>query len=172
MPAESLLALTLVFGAFSFVDGVFGLVSAVRNIRKRERWGWLASSGILGILTGIVVVVSPFIATLVLATFLWTSIAFWSLFSGVFEIIAAIRLRKEIKGELWLVLSGILSVALGTVVFVLLLTRPLETFLALGWLLGIYALIFGVILIVLGLRLRKARDQWRAGSTGTEAAAW
>ena len=52
MPAESLLALTLVFGAFAFADGVFGLVAAIRNIRKGERWGWLMFSGILGIATG------------------------------------------------------------------------------------------------------------------------
>ena len=60
MPAESLLALTLVFGAFAFADGVFGLVAAVRNIRGGDRWGWLMFSGILGIATGVVVVFSPF----------------------------------------------------------------------------------------------------------------
>lgn len=134
MPAESLLALTLVFGAFSFADGVFGLVAGIRNIRKGERWGWLMFSGLLGIATGVVVVVSPFVATLVLATFLWASIAFWSVFSGVLEIAAAIRLRKEIKGEVWLILSGLISVVLGIIVTWMLLTRPLESFLVLGWL--------------------------------------
>ncbi len=157
MPAESLLALTLVFGAFSFADGVFGLIAAVRHLRKGERWGWLMFSGILGIATGVVVVVSPFVATLVLATFLWASIAFWSAFSGIFEIVAAIRLRKEIKGEIWLILSGLLSVALSVAVIWLLLSRPVETFLALGWLLGFYAAFFGVTMVLLGLRLRKAR---------------
>ncbi|HET6182411.1 MAG TPA: HdeD family acid-resistance protein [Acetobacteraceae bacterium] len=156
MPAESLLALTLVFGAFSFADGVFGLTSAIRNIRKGRRWGWLMVSGLIGIATGIVVVVSPFVATLVLATFLWTSIAFWSVFSGALEIAAAIRLRKEIEGEIWLVLSGIVSVVLGVVVTWMLMTRPLESFLALGWLIGFYAAIFGVMMILLGLRLRNA----------------
>ena len=82
MPAEAVLTLTLVFGAFAFADGVFGLIAAVRQMREGERWGWLAFSGILGILTGIVVIVSPFVATLVLAVFLWASIAFWSVFSG------------------------------------------------------------------------------------------
>lgn len=156
MPAESLLSLTLVFGAFSFVDGVFGLISAIRNIRKGRRWGWLMVSGLLGIATGIIVVVSPFVATLVVATFLWASIAFWSVFSGALEIAAAIRLRKEIEGEIWLILSGLVSVVLGVVVTWMLLTRPLESFLALGWLIGFYAAIFGVMMILLGLRLRKA----------------
>lgn len=156
MPAESLLALTLVFGAFSFADGVFGLISAIRNIRKGRRWGWLMVSGLLGIATGIIVVVSPLVATLVLATFLWASIAFWSVFSGALEIAAAIRLRKEIEGEIWLILSGLVSVVLGVVVTWMLLTRPLESFLALGWLIGFYAAVFGVMMILLGLRLRKA----------------
>ena len=156
MPAEALLALTLVFGAFAFADGVFGLVAAIRNIRKGERWGWLMFSGILGIATGVVVVVSPFVATLVLATFLWASIAFWSVFSGALEIAAAIRLRKEINGEIWLILSGLLSVVLGVVVTWMLLTRPLESFLALGWLLGFYAAFFGAMMLMLGLRLRRA----------------
>jgi uncharacterized membrane protein HdeD (DUF308 family) len=166
MPAESLLALTLVFGAFAFADGVFGLVAAIRNVRKGERWGWLLFSGILGIATGVVVVVSPFVATLVLATFLWASIAFWSVFSGVLEIVAAIRLRKEIKGEVWLVLSGLISVALGVVVTWMLLTRPLESFLALGWLLGFYATLFGITMILLGLRLRRALRETSDKGTG------
>ena len=162
MPAESLLALTLVFGAFSFADGLFGMVAAIRNIRKGERWGWLLFSGILGCATGVVVVVSPFVATLVLATFLWVSIAFWSVFSGVMEVVSAIRLRKEIKGEIWLILSGLISVALGVVVTWMLLTRPLETFLALGWLLGFYPTFFGTMMILLGLRLRRENQTDRA----------
>jgi uncharacterized membrane protein HdeD (DUF308 family) len=148
---------------------VFGLVAGIRNIRKGERWGWLMFSGLLGIATGVVVVVSPFVATLVLATFLWASIAFWSVFSGVLEIAAAIRLRKEIKGEVWLILSGLISVVLGIIVTWMLLTRPLESFLALGWLLGFYAALFGAMMILLGLRLRA---QIRQGTTKLPASTW
>ena len=171
MPADSLVALTIVFGAFSFVDGAFELVSAIRRIRKQERWGWLAFSGMLGILTGIVVVVSPLIATLVLATFLWVSIAFWSMLSGVFEMVAAIRLRNEIKGEIWLFISGLLSVALSVLVIWLLFMRPVESFLALGWLLGLYAAILGMVLILLGLKLRKTPGASRSATPGRTDAA-
>ncbi|MBS5905060.1 MAG: HdeD family acid-resistance protein [Acetobacteraceae bacterium] len=171
MPGESLLALTLVFGAFAFADGVFGLIAAIRNIRKGDRWVWLMFSGILGIATGAVVVVSPFLATLVLATFLWVSIAFWSVSSGVTEILAAIRLRKEIKGEIWLILSGIISVALGVAVTWMLLTRPLESFLALGWLLGFYTAFFGAMMILLGLRLRRAFRETSDKGTGAAQSA-
>ncbi|WPY96821.1 HdeD family acid-resistance protein [Limimaricola variabilis] len=165
MPAEAVFTLTLVFGAFAFADGVFGLISAVRNIRKGERWGWLAVSGVLGILTGLVVLVTPFVATLVLAVFLWASIAFWSVFSGILEITTAIRLRREIEGEIWLGLSGALSVLLGVVVVWFLTIRPTESLLALGWLLGVYAAIFGVVMILLGLKLRGRGLKADAGAT-------
>jgi uncharacterized membrane protein HdeD (DUF308 family) len=156
MPAGAILALTLVFGAFAFADGVFGLVAAVRQVRAGERWGWLAFSGVLGIATGLVVLISPFAASFVLAVFLWASIAFWSVFSGLFEIVTAIRLRKEIEGEVWLGLSGIASVLLGVLVVWFLAVRPAESLLALGWLLAIYATIFGITMILLGLKLRRA----------------
>ncbi|PVA05661.1 HdeD family acid-resistance protein [Thalassorhabdomicrobium marinisediminis] len=159
MPAEAILALTLVFGAFAFADGVFGLIAAVRHMRREERWGWLAFSGVLGILTGLVVLVAPFVATFVLAVFLWASIAFWSVFSGLFELVTAIRLRKEIEGEIWLGLSGIVSILLGALIVWFLTTSPAETLLALGWLLAIYAAIFGVTMILLGLKLRKANGE-------------
>ncbi|KNG95038.1 HdeD family acid-resistance protein [Pseudaestuariivita atlantica] len=156
MPAGAVLTLTILFGAFAFADGVFGLISAVRNIRQGERWGWLAASGVLGVLTGIIVIVAPMVATLVLAAFLWASIAFWSVVSGMFEIATAIRLRKEIEGEVWLGLSGVLSVLFGVAVVWLLMLRPAESLLALGWLLGLYAAIFGIVMLVLGLKLRRS----------------
>lgn len=153
-PAEAVFTLTIVFGAFAFADGVFGLISAVHSMREGERWGWLAVSGLLGMLVGVVVVAAPLVATLALAAFLWASIAFWSVFSGMFEIATAIRLRREIEGEIWLGLSGALSVLLGVVVIWFLTLRPADSLLALGWLLGFYAAIFGVAMIILGLRLR------------------
>ena len=164
LPAESVLALTLVFGAFAFADGVFGLIAAVRQMREGESWGWLSVSGVLGILTGIVVLVMPFLASFVLAVFLWASIAFWSIFSGALEIATAIRLRKEIDDEVWLGLGGLLSVVLGALVLWFLFTSPATGLLALGWLLALYAAIFGVTMILLGLKLRRANgDEPDAG---------
>lgn len=167
MPSEAVLALTLVFGAFSFADGIFGLWSGIRNIRKGERWGWLVVSGILGIATGLIVLILPFVATFVVAVFLWIMIAFWSIASGIFEIAAAIRLRREIKGEWLLMLSGLISVVLGVAVTWFLLTNPVASLLALGWLLGLYAAIFGVTLLLFGWKLRRLDRQ---GSSDGEPA--
>ena len=158
MPQSALLATTLVFGAFSLVNGAFNLVAAVRHIQKKERWGWLLFSGIVGILTGVVVLVAPWGATIVLASFLWASVGFWAIFTGVLEISAAVRLRQEIKGEIWLAFSGLLSIVLGAIVLWIFFSRPVESFLAAGWLLGFYAAVYGVTLLFLSWRLRKTRQ--------------
>ncbi|KVR72809.1 heat resistance membrane protein HdeD-GI [Achromobacter ruhlandii] len=158
MPQSALLAMTLVFGAFSLVNGAFNLVAAVRHIQKKERWGWLLFSGIVGILTGVVVLVAPWVATMVMASFLWASVGFWAIFTGVLEISAAVRLRQEIKGEIWLAFSGLLSIVLGVIVLWIFFSRPVESFLAAGWLLGFYAAVYGVTLLFLSWRLRKTRQ--------------
>jgi len=158
MPQSALLATTLVFGAFSLVNGAFNLVAAVRHIQKKERWGWLLFSGIVGILTGVVVLVAPWVATMVMASFLWASVGFWAIFTGVLEISAAVRLRQEIKGEIWLAFSGLLSIVLGAIVLWIFFSRPVESFLAAGWLLGFYAAVSGVTLLFLSWRLRKTRQ--------------
>ncbi|ABE49431.1 heat resistance membrane protein HdeD-GI [Methylobacillus flagellatus] len=158
MPQSALLAMTLVFGAFSLVNGAFNLVAAVRHIQKKERWGWLLFSGIVGILTGVVVLVAPWVATMVMASFLWASVGFWAIFTGVLEISAAVRLRQEIKGEIWLAFSGLLSIVLGAIVLWIFFSRPVESFLAAGWLLGFYAAVYGVTLLLLSWRLRKTRQ--------------
>ena len=155
MPTEALFALTLVYGAFSLVDGAFSLVAAVRKIRRGRRWGWLAFRGVVGVIAGIFVLVVPFVATWVLAVFLWSSIAVWSALVGALELATAWRLRKEIRGEIWLMASGLLSVVLSGVVVWLLWTRPIESFISLGWLLGGFAAFLGVFLIMLGIRLRR-----------------
>lgn len=158
MPQSALLAMTLVFGAFSLVNGAFNLVAAVRHIQKKERWGWLLFSGIVGILTGVVVLVAPWVATMVMASFLWASVGFWAIFTGVLEISAAVRLRQEIKGEIWLAFSGLLSIVLGAIVLWIFFSRPVESFPAAGWLLGFYAAVYGVTLLFLSWRLRKTRQ--------------
>lgn len=166
LPAQSLLALTLVFGAFALADGVLGLVAAVRRMRRGERWGALLAGSLLGILVGLVVVIVPFVATLALATWLWVSFAVWAVLTGVLEIAAAIRLRREIEGEVWLALSGLVSMAVGVLVVWLLITSPAETLIALGWLLAAYAAVFGIILLLLGRRLHRLQRLLRAAANG------
>jgi uncharacterized membrane protein HdeD (DUF308 family) len=153
-PGISLAALVLVFGAYAFADGVLAIISAIRRERPGERWWLLLLEGIAGIAAGVVTLLWPGITALVLLYV----IAAWALVTGVLEIAVAIRLRKAIKGEWLLILSGILSVALG----VMLVLWPGPGALALVLWIGAYAFVFGSLLLALGLRLRSLRP-----STGT-----
>lgn len=154
MPGAAVLAMTLVFGAYAFVDGIFYLVSGIRHARRGQQWGGLVFAGAIGIATGVVVAVVPLIAVISLTAFLWTMIAFWSISTGVLEISAAARLRQEIKGEWLLGFSGALSVLLGMAVIFLFMFNPLVSVLSLGILMGIYALASGGTLLWLAFKLR------------------
>jgi uncharacterized membrane protein HdeD (DUF308 family) len=156
-PGATIAALVLLFGAYAIVDGVATLYAAItgregadRGLSRRPARGghrvWLAIEGLLGIGAGLVAFFWPGITALVL---LWV-IAFWAILTGVMEVAAAIRLRREMDNEWLLGLAGVASVLFG----ILLLVLPGAGALALIWLIGVYALVFGVILIVLGLRLR------------------
>jgi uncharacterized membrane protein HdeD (DUF308 family) len=107
--------------------------------------------GILGILAGVVTFLWPGITALALLAL----IAAWALFMGVFQIIAAIRLRKEMEHEWLLALSGVLSVIFG----VFMLARPEAGALAVVWLIAAYSIAFGILLIVLGFRLKNRTSQ-------------
>jgi uncharacterized membrane protein HdeD (DUF308 family) len=153
MPGISLLALVIVWAVYALVDGVFSLVLAWRGARTGRHWGWLLFEGIASIAAGVVAVVWPGITALALLVV----IAVWAMLTGVAEIAVAIRLRRQIQGEWLLALSGVLSIAFG----VLLLAYPGAGALAVLWMIGAYAIVFGVLLMGLGWRLHG----WRRGSS-------
>jgi uncharacterized membrane protein HdeD (DUF308 family) len=153
-PLSALFAFTLVFAAYSFVDGIASLMAGIRGARAGERWGALVFLGITGILVGVIFVLLPMIAT---ATYAFVSIlmlAIWSIITGLFEIMAAIRLRKEIEGEWLLGLSGAVSLLLGIGIAALVLPNPAATILSAAWLIAIYAFIVGVALVAQAFRLK------------------
>lgn len=146
-PGLTLLVLVILYGAYALVDGVLSLAAAVMGRGGPVPTWWLVIVGVLGIAVGILTFVWPGITALVLILF----IGAWALVTGIFEIIGAIRLRKEIDDEWMLILSGALSVLFGLGVMIL----PGAGALALIWVIAIYAIIFGVLMIALALRLRK-----------------
>lgn len=146
LPGISLAVLVLLFGAYSLVDGIFAIVSAIRRRESRDRWWVLLLAGVAGVAAGVITLFWPGITALALLYL----IAAWALVAGAFEIAAAIRLRKVITGEWLLALSGIASVALA----ILLVLFPGPGALVMIWLIGAYALIGGVLLVALGFRLR------------------
>jgi uncharacterized membrane protein HdeD (DUF308 family) len=155
LPVPTMIALVWLFGAYAFLDGLFNLISVLRRRRTRSRpWWALVLSGIAGISTGVISFVWPGITALA-----WVYlIAAWALITGVLEIVAAVRLRKEIKGEWLLALSGVFSVLLG----VLLAIAPGPGAIALVWYLGTFAIFFGVLMVALSFRLRGRQEEMRA----------
>jgi uncharacterized membrane protein HdeD (DUF308 family) len=144
-PPSAFAALVLLFGAYALVDGIFNLVSAVKAPRG-QRWGALVFEGVVGVLAGVLTFIWPGLTGLALLLL----IAAWSIVTGAAEIVAAIRLRKQIQGEWLLALSGVLSVAFGVLLFI----APTAGAIAIAIWVGAYAIIFGSLLIGLGLRLR------------------
>jgi uncharacterized membrane protein HdeD (DUF308 family) len=144
-PGLTLLSLILLYGAYAGADGILALVAAVRGGTVGSRW-WLVLVGLLSLGAAVATFLYPGLTALVLLTF----IGFWAIARGVFEIIGAIQLRKEIENEWLLVLSGLMSVVFGALV----LARPGAGALALVWIIAAYAIALGVLLIGFAFRLR------------------
>ena len=145
-PAISVAALIIVFGIYAFADGVFLVVKAIGGWKAREDRWLLLFEGLLGIGIGVITFFAPGVTAIVLLFY----IAAWSLATGILEIVGAIRFRKEIQGEVLWIFSGIVSILLA----VFLMIFPGAGIVSLVWLLGVYAIVFGVLLIALGIRIR------------------
>jgi uncharacterized membrane protein HdeD (DUF308 family) len=146
LPGLTLAALVILFGAYALVDGIFALITAVRAAEAHERWWLLVLEGLAGVAAGLLTFMWPGITAFVLLVL----IGWWAIITGIFEIAAAVRLRKEITGEWALALGGVASVIFGLV----LVFRPGVGALAVIWLIGTYAVVFGLLLLMLAFRLR------------------
>jgi uncharacterized membrane protein HdeD (DUF308 family) len=147
IPGVTLISLVLLFGCYAILDGIFDLVSAMQ---ARSRHWPLLVEGIVGIVAGIVTFMWPGIT----AMFLLYLIAFWAILTGVLEIVAGIRLREVIANEMLLILTGVISTLFG----ILIIIFPGAGALAIIIWIGAYAVVFGIILIVLAFRLRSFRQ--------------
>ncbi len=150
LPVATLASLVLLFGAYAIVEGVFNLIAAARGRGNEQPWWALVIEGLVSIGAGIVTFAMPGLTAIVLLYV----IAAWAVITGVFEIVAAIRLRERIQNEWWLVLSGIFSVVFGG----LLMAFPGPGALAVVLWIGAYAIVFGAMLVALSFRLRAHRE--------------
>ena len=160
LPGATMLTLVLFFSAYMLVDGIFGIVAAVRAASHHQRWGLLVLEGVLNIAVGVIAFIWP---GLTAVTFVLL-IAAWAIVTGVLEVVAALRLHPE-YGRWWLILSGAESVIFG----VLLVVVPLAGVIVVTWWIGAFALIFGIMLVVLAFRLRARKDPPVGGSTAAAA---
>jgi len=145
-PGATGFALVILFGAYALVDGIFALIGAIRAAESHERWIALAVEGIIGLIIAAITFFTPGITAIAL----YWLIATWAVLTGILEIVAAVRLRQLVRNELLLILGGVLSIAFG----VLLVIYPMIGILTVIYLIGFYAIVFGVMLIGLSFRLR------------------
>src|SRR5207253_6043419 len=145
-PGLTVAVLVLLFGAWVLVDGLFRVFGAIGHHASDPDWGFHLIIGIVGIIIGLLTFHKPQITALALVIY----IAVWALMIGATEIALAIKLRREIKGEWFLILMGLASIVFA----VMLLWNPLPGALALVWLIGSDAIIFGILAVILGFRLR------------------
>ena len=160
-PGPTMLSLVLLFSAYMLVDGIAEIISAVRAIHRKTRWGFLIFAGLLNIAVGIGAFFWPGLTVIAFVLL----VASWAIVTGVSMTAAAFRLNIE-HGRWWLVLGGMLSLAYGA----LLILTPLIGAIVLTWWMGAYALAFGIALVIFSFRLRSRQHQG-AGPTPVGTAA-
>lgn len=147
-PLPTAAALVFVFGALALADGILAVTAAIAGRRVTRDWWVLPLQGLLGIGVGVLALLNPALTAVALVIY----IAAWAIGVGVLQVIVAVRLRHDISGEWWLALSGIAGVAFG----ILLMWRPAAGALTVLWLIGTFALVWGVTIAGFGIRrLRK-----------------
>ena len=156
-PGATLITLVWLFGAFALVNGILSLVLAAKT-KGYPKVGSLIFGGLLGILAGLLAFVMPGITALGLLIL----IAAWAIVTGIMELVAAVRLRKIINNEWLLVLAGIASVVFG----ILLLFQPAAGALVLIWWIGAWALLSGILLMILAFRMRNWKGLMAVGTAG------
>jgi uncharacterized membrane protein HdeD (DUF308 family) len=142
--------LLVLFASFAILDGSLAIVAAFKAASEKRRWIALGLEGVVGVVVGILVFTWPSVSAVTLAYL----IAFWAIVTGIFELAVAMRMRRLVKGEWTMALGGFASLVFGFIVA----ARPGTGALAFVWILGAYAALFGVLLIGLGLRLRRVTD--------------
>jgi uncharacterized membrane protein HdeD (DUF308 family) len=150
-PEETLAVLVMLVAVYILVDGLLALTVAFLGHEHGARWWSFFLEGVVGVAAGILGFAWPEVT----AVFLIILVAAWAIVTGVIELNAAFGLRRHIRGEFWLALSGFVSVLFGLIV----LFWPREAVWGIVWLIGGYAIIFGVTLVSLGLRLRRRYHQ-------------
>ena len=153
-PAAALSAIAIVFGAYAIVDGAMAIGHGIHVRKTDSRWGWLVAQGVIAIIAGVLAVIFSGLAGLIWGLFILWTIVFWNVITGIASISSVSRASGSTKT--WGILIGVLSIAFGVLLAVLVWVTPGATVLGLIWIVGIYAIIFGVMLVVAAIQVRAA----------------
>ncbi len=148
-PGLTLATLVLFFAGFAAISGLFAVIGALVQRNVDPDWILHFIEGLIGIVIGVLVWTWPGISSMVL---LYT-IAFRSMLSGLMQLVAAIKLRRVVPNEFWLVISALLSIVFGLIVF----RFPGAGAVGIAWVIGFYAILFGLIMIMLAFKLKKVK---------------
>lgn len=154
-PLATLVGIAIVFGAYAIVDGITEVVQAVRGRSHTPRWGWLVFQGIVSTLAGLVALITPAMAGLVGGLFVLWLIVVYAVVHGVLGIVALAG-ASGTPGRAWGLVSTIITLIFGIVLGVVVILSPGATVLSLIWVVGIYAIVFGIMLIVAAVKIRGA----------------
>jgi uncharacterized membrane protein HdeD (DUF308 family) len=167
LPGVAFLSFVFVFAAYALVEGVVEIVHAVRVRHRDPRWGWLLALGIIAVVAAIVAFVFPAIAGLVGGTFILAMIAFYGVAMGIAGFPAAASMTDGGRKVLGYVVS-VLSIVFGVILAIITLVAPFSAILTLIWVIGVWAIVTGVALILAAI---SARVQHHRRGSGTAAAA-
>lgn len=155
MPGLTLLVLVSLFGFFCLFNGVLAIISGIRRRGTEPRWWTLVIEGLFSLLAGVATLLWPGVTSLALLYF----VAFWAIATGIMQVVTAVRLRKQLEGEWMLILGGVLSVVFGLII----LFAPVSGALVISWWIGAFAFVYGIVLSILGFRLRRRQATPPAG---------
>jgi uncharacterized membrane protein HdeD (DUF308 family) len=148
-PLATLESLIWIFAIFAIIFGIFVFIASFFS--GKDRWWGLLLEGLLGIAIGIIVLAWPGATLLVFLVIL----GIWAILNGLLELVMSYKLRKVIPDDWLLVLSGIISIIFGVMIFF----WTVASVLVLVWFIAFYAIFFGVILIVLSMRLKQLQKK-------------
>lgn len=152
-PAIALTGIAIVVGVYLLLDGITEIVHAVQTRKSDRRWGWLLFQGIVSVLAGLAAIILPGLAGLVGGLIVLWTIVFYTLAHGILGLVSAAGVG-EAPGRGWAIFSGIVAIAFAILLAILLLVTPGASVLSLIWVVGIYAIILGIALIVAAVKVR------------------
>jgi len=150
-PLPTIVVLVYLLGFYWFFDGIFTLIGSIRGRKSHKDWSWGVFVGIISALAGVIVFTQPYISAVIGVTFMIYVVAIMVFVSGMWGIITGIRLRKQIPNEWSMIMGGVISALFA----ILLMSNPLMSAMTLVWLMGVIALVGGIVLIVISFRIRK-----------------
>ncbi len=152
-PGLTALVLVFFFAAYAILDGILTIAASLRNRHVNDRWWVILLEGLVDIAAGVIAFIFPTLAAIVLVFV----IAIWAILTGILELVMAFRLRREINNEWFLVLSGVVSILLGVIMVI----NPNAGLIGLVWAIGGYAVIFGILMLILAFRAGRMSDLGR-----------